>query len=125
MANEHHRSDFVGYLMGPLEYVLAARSVQVGLDDMLAADGDSLERLAGPPRARAQHQIRRDPLPVHVGGDRLDRATPAWGKRAIVIGQPGVVPARLGVPKNEQSLARRHPDLDSAACGGVNSSCSP
>jgi hypothetical protein len=62
-----------------------------------AARLDAFERLPRPSRRRAQDERRRDPLVAEVLRHPLRRLATARSKRAIVVREVLVVPARLRV----------------------------
>src|SRR5262249_31548642 len=71
------------------------------------------ERLSGARRGRAQHELGLDVGAAHVLRDALGAASAPRRERPLVVGERGVVPARLGVAEDEeraghtQSVLRR------------------
>ena len=109
MADQHHGLDRVGNAPQPPEQCGCVRGVEVALDQNGGrAQGrlDPLERLARPSRRGAQDELRLDAVVAQVAGDRLRRAAAAAGEWAIVVGEAGVLPARLRVAQEVEVLHR-------------------
>ncbi len=108
VPDQQDRVDLVTHVPQTVQELVRRGAVELGLDLNLAGGRDQVKCLARPERGRAEHQRDRDLLAPQVSADPLRRFAPAWRQRAIVIGEPRVVPARLRMAQYQQTLGPRH-----------------
>ena len=112
VADHHHRPDGRRNLVEACEQIGGPRTVELGFDAYRASSEcrlDALECLPRAPRRGAQHQLGLDALLAKVTADRLGRTPAPARERAIVIGEPRLLPARLRVTQEiEAPLGHAH-----------------
>jgi hypothetical protein len=107
VPDQHHRIGGLGECTKPFEQFLFRGGVELSreLDRAALAERglDRFERLASAKRRGAEHESGTDPLPTQVLGDAPRGAFASRRERAVDVGKGRIRPARLSVPKQDDS----------------------
>jgi hypothetical protein len=108
VSDQHHRVDPVRHATQTSKQLARRHAVELALDLNFAGHVDQVKRLAGPPRRGAKRQRGLDLLAAQVCPDELRRFAPTRRERPIVTGELRIVPARLCVTQQQQTLDLSH-----------------
>jgi hypothetical protein len=102
------------------QQLVGARGIQsvLDLDHVVSERGaDQLQRLARTLGRRAEDELELDPLAAQMRGQLLACLPSPRCKWPFVVGEPGLVPARLRVAQEVQVSHRRQSDHDAGDAG--------